>query len=262
MTGPGDHGHRDVVGDAGQASDASSLEAGEAEADLPISDQGGDLEAGGDAERDAGPDDLDAESLVTYRVMIEVRVAIAAWSRTKAGTIRTTARLAQARWLPPAGFAGPSGSGGRTRWEIMTDGRGHREDGHNGDRQEDGAVAEDADDGGQRRPGDAGDRDDGAGVHDVGRGRARVSKVGVEQRVATPAGPPTTIRATTATGREWSAARPIARSSVSTPHPNMRAGGSRSDGRRRPASERGDEAPRVVDGEDPADLGGRWRRRE
>jgi hypothetical protein len=57
---------------------------------------------------------------VTNRVMIEVTVAFAAYSRTKAATMRTTARLRRARWSSSAGFAEPSWSGAVDRWEIMT----------------------------------------------------------------------------------------------------------------------------------------------
>jgi hypothetical protein len=52
--------------------------------------------------------------------MIEVTVAFAACSRTKAATIKTTARLRSARWSSSAGLAEPSWSGAVDRWEIMT----------------------------------------------------------------------------------------------------------------------------------------------
>ena len=66
------------------------------------------------------------------------------------------------------------------------------DDGKNGDGpdgEEDGAVAECADDQCRdRRPGDPGDRNDGAGVDDVGRFGAGVSEVGVEHRASDSSG--------------------------------------------------------------------------
>jgi hypothetical protein len=118
---------------------------------------------------------------VMIEVMIEVTVAFTAGSKTKAATIKTTARVPSARWSSSAGSAEPPWSGAADRREIMT------------------AVVAmlrtvmapiakriarlpkgTHDQCGERRPGDPGDGNDGAGVDDVGRSGAGVSEVGVK----------------------------------------------------------------------------------
>jgi hypothetical protein len=75
---PGDVGHREVVGDACNASGGDQPQAGEAAAEPADQDQGGDLEAGGDAESDSAQITSMCIVSVTNRVMIEVTVAFAA----------------------------------------------------------------------------------------------------------------------------------------------------------------------------------------
>jgi len=53
-------------------------------------------------------------------IALLVTVAFAAWSRTKAATIKTTARVRSARWSSSATSTAPAWPGAPDRWEIMT----------------------------------------------------------------------------------------------------------------------------------------------